>query len=161
MTTSHLEARFIQPMKCLAVRRLLEGEGWEYELKLDGCRTSAVKHGGRLTLFPRNRDIPWDTREGGRSPEGFTDRPRRDAWVGRRCFSSGLRFLRCCSSKELRNFSVNASKGFSRVEGLSRRFSRRRVAPSSSCRLSPSCKPTSPIPPLPCCRHSDPIRECV
>ena len=59
MTTSHLEARFIQPMKRLAVRRLPEGEGWEYELKLDGCRTSAVKHGGRLTLFPRNRDIAW------------------------------------------------------------------------------------------------------
>jgi hypothetical protein len=51
-----------------------------------------------------------DTREGGRSPEGFTDTARRDAWVGRRCFSSGLRFLRCRSSKELRSFSVNASK---------------------------------------------------
>jgi ATP-dependent DNA ligase len=32
------EAQFIEPMPCLAVKKLPEGKAWEYELKLDGYR---------------------------------------------------------------------------------------------------------------------------
>jgi predicted GNAT family acetyltransferase len=35
-------AHFIEPMPCLAVKKLPEGEGWQYELKLDGYRALAV-----------------------------------------------------------------------------------------------------------------------
>jgi ATP-dependent DNA ligase len=37
-----IEARFIEPMPCLVVEKLPEGEAWEYELKLDGYRALAV-----------------------------------------------------------------------------------------------------------------------
>jgi len=42
-------------MPCLAVKRLPEGEAWEYELKLDGYRALAMKRDGWVTLFSHNR----------------------------------------------------------------------------------------------------------
>ena len=44
------EARFIEPMPCLAVKKLPEGEGWQYELKLDGYRALVVRHERRRVL---------------------------------------------------------------------------------------------------------------
>jgi DNA ligase D-like protein (predicted ligase) len=46
-------ARFIEPMECLPVEKIPEGELWTYELKLDGYRLVAVKAGGKVTLYSR------------------------------------------------------------------------------------------------------------
>jgi ATP-dependent DNA ligase len=46
-------ARFIEPMECLPVEKIPEGELWTYELKLDGYRLVAVKTGGKVTLYSR------------------------------------------------------------------------------------------------------------
>jgi len=46
-------AGFIEPMECLPVEKIPEGELWTYELKLDGYRLVAVKTGGKVTLYSR------------------------------------------------------------------------------------------------------------
>ena len=38
--------RFISPMECLEVDQIPEGELWQYELKMDGYCTIAVKEDG-------------------------------------------------------------------------------------------------------------------
>ena len=49
------EAGFIEPMECLAVAKLPDGEGWVYEIKLDGYRALAINADGKLSLYSRRR----------------------------------------------------------------------------------------------------------
>ena len=49
------EASFIEPMECLSVSKLPEGDRWIWEVKLDGYRALAVKSGIGITLFSRRR----------------------------------------------------------------------------------------------------------
>ena len=53
LTTIQRTARFIEPMECLPVEKIPEGDLWTYELKLDGYRLIAVKTGGNVTLYSR------------------------------------------------------------------------------------------------------------
>jgi ATP-dependent DNA ligase len=48
------KAHFIEPMACLAVAHLPDGEAWEYELKFDGYRALGIKTGGIAQLISRN-----------------------------------------------------------------------------------------------------------
>ena len=49
------EASFVEPMECLSVSKLPEGDQWIWEVKLDGYRALAVKSGSGITLFSRRR----------------------------------------------------------------------------------------------------------
>jgi bifunctional non-homologous end joining protein LigD len=51
------EVGFIESMECLSVPKLPEGPEWSYEIKLDGYRLEAVKHGGETTLYSRRRNV--------------------------------------------------------------------------------------------------------
>jgi bifunctional non-homologous end joining protein LigD len=54
MATPIIKARFIEPMLLQHSETLPEGEGWVYELKLDGYRAVAFKTGGKVHLRSRN-----------------------------------------------------------------------------------------------------------
>jgi bifunctional non-homologous end joining protein LigD len=47
-------AKFVQPMLLLPSETLPEGQGWSYELKLDGYRALAIKTEGKVHLRSRN-----------------------------------------------------------------------------------------------------------
>src|ERR1700677_1463435 len=49
-------AAFIEPMECLTVTKLPEGQQWLYEIKLDGYRAIAVKQEGNATLYSRRKN---------------------------------------------------------------------------------------------------------
>jgi ATP-dependent DNA ligase len=45
--------RFIEPMECLPVEKIPEGNLWTYELKLYGYRLITVKTAGKIILLSR------------------------------------------------------------------------------------------------------------
>jgi bifunctional non-homologous end joining protein LigD len=47
--------RFVEPMKCLPVKKIPEGGEWIYELKFDGYRSLAIIRDGEVLLVSRNR----------------------------------------------------------------------------------------------------------
>jgi DNA ligase D-like protein (predicted ligase) len=69
------EASFVEPMECLSVSKLPEGNQWIWEVKLDGYRALAVKSGNDITLFSRrskslNRQFPYIVEALADLPEG-------------------------------------------------------------------------------------------
>jgi len=49
-----MNARFFEPMLCLATAQLPDGPEWQYELKLDGYRGIGIKSKTRALLISRN-----------------------------------------------------------------------------------------------------------
>jgi bifunctional non-homologous end joining protein LigD len=54
MPPPKVQATFIDPMLLLRTEKLPEGDGWSYELKLDGFRAIAFKSAGNVQLRSRN-----------------------------------------------------------------------------------------------------------
>jgi bifunctional non-homologous end joining protein LigD len=50
-----LANHFVEPMKCLPVKEIPEGDEWLYELKFDGYRSLAIVRGGEALLLSRNK----------------------------------------------------------------------------------------------------------
>jgi DNA ligase D-like protein (predicted ligase) len=48
---------FIEPMECLPVTALPQGDAWSFEIKLDGFRLEAVKKTGETTLYSRRGNV--------------------------------------------------------------------------------------------------------
>ena len=44
------QVTFIEPMECLPMANMPEGNNWVYEMKLDGYRLEIVKSQGKVTL---------------------------------------------------------------------------------------------------------------
>jgi bifunctional non-homologous end joining protein LigD len=44
-------AEFIEPMQCLPVAKLPEGQDWEYEIKFDGYRALGIRGTGQARLM--------------------------------------------------------------------------------------------------------------
>jgi bifunctional non-homologous end joining protein LigD len=51
-----LARRFVEPMKCLAVKTIPKGGDWIYELKFDGYRALAICEQGQTLLLSRNNN---------------------------------------------------------------------------------------------------------
>jgi bifunctional non-homologous end joining protein LigD len=54
MQKGKLELRFIEPMECLEVDSVPEGDEWVYEIKHDGYRAIAIKQNNEVVVYSRN-----------------------------------------------------------------------------------------------------------
>lgn len=56
-TRTNPNPAFIEPMECLAVSGIPDGDDWTYEIKLDGYRLEAATHSGGTVLFSRRGHV--------------------------------------------------------------------------------------------------------
>jgi len=70
-----MKALFIEPMESRAADTIPVGTGWSYEVKLDGYRSEAIRHGNKTYIYSRNgndltRDFPEVVEELDQLPDG-------------------------------------------------------------------------------------------